>query len=118
MISVCKINGMELKNTAVSVIKAKQVITVIVEVDARSSKKCGEFLCHLGVKLSISETTSLEKSFLITATLHPNSSFLKKSITEFKLDSLIIGFLLFSRKWNSIKMKKLMFCSSLLFRTM
>lgn len=60
--------------------------------DARSSKKRGKFLCHFGVKLSISETTSLDKNFLITATLHPNSSFLKKSITEFQLESLITGF--------------------------
>ena len=50
---------------------------MIVEVDACSSKKCGKYLCHFGGKLSISETTSLEKNFLIIETLHLNSSFLK-----------------------------------------
>ena len=63
MISVCTIDGMGLKKI-VSIIKAKWVITMTVEVDACSSKKCGEYLCHFGGKLSISETTSLEKNFL------------------------------------------------------
>lgn len=81
MISICKINEMELKKKIVLVIKAKWVITVIAEVYACSSKKSGEFLCHFWVKLSISETTSLKENFLIIETLHLNSSFLNKIIT-------------------------------------
>lgn len=47
--SICNIDGMELKKIVSIIKKVKWVITMIVEVDACSSKKCGEYLCHLGV---------------------------------------------------------------------